>query len=112
MNINTEKQGSVTIMTLSGNLDATTTDLVTEKVTAELGDDNTKMVIDLSGVEFMSSSGLRSILASAQDARTKGGDLRLAGANKNVKRVLDFSGFTKIMKYYDTVEAAVGGFEG
>jgi anti-sigma B factor antagonist len=110
MNINAERVDNVTVMTLTGNLDATTADLVTETVTGELGEKHTNMVIDLSGVDFMSSSGLRSILAAAQEARNKGGDLRLAGANKHVKRVLDFSGFTKIMKYYDTAADAVADF--
>lgn len=112
MNITSEKQGNITIMTLTGNLDATTADRVTDTISSEMGQQDSLMVIDLSGVEFMSSAGLRTILAAAQDARTKGGDLRLSGANTNVKRVLDFSGFTKIIKYYDTAAAAVEDFAG
>ena len=110
MNITTDKQGDVTILTLVGHLDATTAELVTNRISSELAPEQTKMVIDLSGVDFMSSAGLRTILAAAQDTRNTGGDLRLAGAKKNVKRVLDFSGLTKIIKYYDTVAAAVEGF--
>lgn len=110
MQITSTQQDGVTIMALNGNLDAITVDQVAETVAAELAQPNPKIILDLSGVEFMSSAGLRAILASAQEARNSDGDLRLAAAQSNVKRVLDFSGFTKILKYYDTVAAAVSDF--
>jgi anti-anti-sigma factor len=116
MEITATEQDNVTIVTLSGDLDATTAEAVAERVFLELGRDSsegglaTNVVIDLSGVAFMSSAGLRAILATTQEARNLGGDLRLASGNKNVKRVLDFSGFTKILKYYDTVPEAVSSF--
>lgn len=110
MNITSNQQGSVTVMVLDGDLDATTVDVVTEAVSTALNQPNPQIVIDLSQVSFMSSAGLRAILASAQEARHKGGDVRLAAAAGGVKRVLDLSGFTKIMKYYETVAEAVADF--
>ena len=116
MEINVSEQQNVTLVALNGNLDATTADQVSERISAEMGHEaetevtKANLIIDLSGVQFMSSAGLRAILAAAQDARNAGGDLRLAGGDKNIKRVLDFSGFTKIMKYYDSVTEAVASF--
>ena len=116
MEITVTEQKNITIVAPQGNLDATTADKVSQRISSELGNSaesdskSADMIIDLSGIEFMSSAGLRAILAATQDARTAGGDLRLAGANKNIKRVLDFSGFTKIMKYYDSVDEAVASF--
>ena len=116
MEITVTEQSNITIVALQGNLDATTADKVSQRISAEMGNGvesgpkSADMIIDLSGIEFMSSAGLRVILATTQDARGAGGDLRLAGADKNIKRVLDFSGFTKIMKYYDSVADAVASF--
>ena len=116
MEITVTEQKNITIVALQGNLDATTADKVSQRISAELGNGaesdskSADMIIDLSGIEFMSSAGLRAILAATQDARSAGGDLRLADGDKNIKRVLDFSGFTKIMKYYDSVADAVASF--
>lgn len=114
MEITVSRQNNIIIIALEGNLDATTADQVAQTISTELGQPNesaSDMVIDLGGIEFMSSAGLRTILAAAQDTRSAGGDLRLAAADKNIKRVLDFSGFTKIMKYYDSVADAVASFD-
>jgi anti-sigma B factor antagonist len=116
MEITVTEQNTAMILILNGSLDATTADQVARRISGELSHASeesrrpTNIVLDLSGVDFMSSAGLRAILAAVQDVRNAGGDLRLAGGDKNIKRVLDFSGFTKIMKYYDTVAEAVESF--
>ena len=112
MEITVTVKNNIAIVALKGNLDATTADQVTTELGngAESGSTGANIIIDLSGIEFMSSAGLRTILAATQDARSAGGDLRLAGGDKNIKRVLDFSGFTKIIKYYDSVDDAVASF--
>jgi anti-anti-sigma factor len=116
MEITVSEQSNITIVALQGNLDATTADEVSQRISTETGQDavskatRANLIIDLSGIQFMSSAGLRAILAAAQDARNAGGDLRLAGGEPNIKRVLDFSGFTKIMKYYDSVGDALASF--
>jgi len=116
MDITVTAQSSVTIVALNGSLDATTADEVAARVFLELGraadedDLLANVVIDLDNVEFMSSAGLRAILASTREARNVGGDLRLAGGNKDVRRSLDFAGFTKILKFYESVQEAVDSF--
>lgn len=112
MEIISSEQGDVTILAISGSLDAMTADDVSEQIRLAFDRQRTKLVLDLDGVEFMSSAGLRTILASLQISRQKGGDLRLAGGSSNIKRMLDFSGFTKILKAFDTNEEAVASFAG
>jgi anti-sigma B factor antagonist len=88
MEITVTEQKNITIVALQGNLDATTADKVSQRISAELGNGaesdskNADMIIDLSGIEFMSSAGLRTILATSQDARSAGGDLRLAAGDR------------------------------
>jgi anti-anti-sigma factor len=112
MEIVSTEQGDVTVLALSGSLDAMTADDALAQINLEFERQRTKLVIALDGVEFMSSAGLRAILASLQTSRQKGGDLRLAGGSNNIKRMLDFSGFTKILKSYDTIAEAVASFSG
>lgn len=49
---------------------------------------------------------------SGEAGRSRGGDLRLAALNPDVRKVLDLSGFTKILRVLDTVEDAVTSFGG
>jgi anti-sigma B factor antagonist len=111
MDITTIEYGAVTVLGLKGSLDATTAEQADEQIAAEFNNERHKLVVDMSEIEFLSSAGLRTLLGAVQIARPAGGDVRLAAGRDNIKRVLDFSGFTKIMAYFDSVEEAVGSFE-
>jgi anti-sigma B factor antagonist len=70
----------------------------------------TRLVLDLSGVDYVSSAGLRALLATMKDARQHGGDVRLAAVKPEVARVLDLSGFTTILKLFPDESAALSSF--
>lgn len=110
MNIETEDRDIALVVVIRGNVDGTTADtlLVTLHDQVEAG--HTRVVADLSGVGYTSSAGLRALLATVKEARRRGGDLRLADVQPNVRKVLDLSGFTSILKLYDDVDAAVDSF--
>ena len=71
---------------------------------------NVKLVAELSKVSYTSSAGLRVLLGATKDSRSKGGDLRLAGVQPNVLKVLELSGFTSILKVLDSLEEAVNSY--
>ena len=81
---------------------------------AALGDQldagSVKLVADLAQLDYTSSAGLRVLLNGVKAARQKGGDLRLAAVQPNVKKVLDLSGFMSIMKSFPDVAAAVASY--
>ena len=110
MDITAKQIGSTTVVSIAGSVDALTAEQVTRFLGAELGQGRTHIVGDLSQVDFMSSAGLRAILATLKDSRQQGGDLRLAAAQPGVDKVLKMSGFTNILKTYPTVDEAVASF--
>ena len=70
-----------------------------------------KLVLDLSGVNYISSAGLRVLLAARKAVkRWNRGDLRLAHIQPYVRDTLDLVGFTRIFEIYDDVVDAVGSF--
>ena len=69
-----------------------------------------KVVMNLSGVSYTSSAGLRALLATVKQARSAGGDFRLAAVMPPVHKVLEMSGFTTILKLYPDVELAIASF--
>ena len=110
MNISKTQQGSVTIIQVSGSLDALTAPKLTEFLTSEIGAGNIKLVADLTGLEYSSSAGLRVILNATKESRQRSGDMRLASVQPNVQKILEMSGFTSILKFYPNVDDAVKSF--
>jgi anti-sigma B factor antagonist len=91
-------------------VDGLSADALQSALQAQIDGGATRLVGDLSGVEYTSSAGLRALLATLKLARQKGGDLRLAAVRPAVLRVLELSGFTTILKLYPDVDAAVASF--
>lgn len=70
-----------------------------------------KIVIDLSGVDFMSSAGLRVLVNTQKNCkRFNRGEVVLAGVPSNICASLDLAGFVPLFKIFDDVTAAVGYF--
>lgn len=105
-----EQQGSVSVVVISGSIDALTADQLVTALADELRGGSTRVVADFAAVEYTSSAGLRVLLTTLKDARQRGGDLRLAAIRPNVRQVLELSGFTSILKCYADVPAAVTSF--
>ena len=64
-------------------------------------------VIDLAGVDYVSSAGLRVILLAGKRLKAGGGRLALAGLRDNVREVFEMSGFLTLFPVLPTVDAAL-----
>jgi anti-sigma B factor antagonist len=111
MQVTQEERGAVTIASIVGSLDATTSPQLTEFFTHQLADGRLNLVADLAGLEYTSSAGLRVLLNTTKEARKRGGDVRLAAPLPGVKKVFELSGFTSIMKFYPDVQSAVASYK-
>lgn len=68
-----------------------------------------RIVVDLSATDFMDSSGLGAIIAGLKTARQAGGDLRIASVTPQVAMVLQLTNLDRVLRAYETPEAALGG---
>jgi anti-anti-sigma factor len=80
--------------------------MVTELVAAG----RTRVVIDLSGTEFIDSSGLGALVSCLKKARQAGGDLRVAGPNQQALTVLDLTNLNRVLRPSPSVESASATF--
>lgn len=110
MQITASQQGPATVIALTGSVDALTASEAGAFLSAQVREGATRVILDLSGVDYMTSTGLRVILVTLHETRQAGGDLRLAAAQEDVLKVLSMSGFTSIIKNYPDVAAAVASF--
>jgi anti-anti-sigma factor len=110
MQIEVERRGTVTVAGVKGNVDGLTASELNRVLGAEVASDGHQMVVSLAGVDYTSSAGLRVLLAVVKEARSRGGDVRLAAVRDNVRKVLELSGFTSILKLFPDVDSAVASF--
>ena len=95
---------------LSGRLDTTTAKAFEETILGLIESGDRRFIIDLAQLDYVNSAGLRVLLSAVKEARQRGGDLRLAGAQQHVQKVLEMSGFTSILKIFADVPAAAASF--
>jgi anti-sigma B factor antagonist len=101
---------AATVVVLSGSLDGTTAEGVSKRLSELVSGGGLRLVVDFAGVGYVSSAGLRVLLGSVKETRREGGDLRLAAVRPEVRKVLDLSGFTSILKLFPTVDEALASF--
>jgi len=69
-----------------------------------------KVVIDLSGVNWMNSSGLGILISSLISLRNNGGNLRLAQVTERIRNLLQITKLDAVFDSYGTVEEAIESF--
>lgn len=107
MEITQEKQDSINVLGLQGRLDAATSGSLDEKLTALVDAGEAKVLVDCRELDYISSAGLRVLLAAAKQFKKLEGSIALSTLNPNVKQVFEISGFTSIFPIYATREEAV-----
>ena len=109
MEINITK-GNIDIIAISGSIDALTSSEFVKVLNDHIHDGHPNVIVDFTNVEFMSSAGLRAILASVKEARASGGDFRLASPQPSIDKVLKMAGYHNILKIFPTVAEALASF--
>jgi anti-anti-sigma factor len=106
--INEEKVGEVTVLGLVGRLDTDTSADLELAVQDLMQAGVRQFLVDLSGVGYVSSAGLRVLLSLGKTVENSGG-LRLAGLNPTVRQVFDVAGFTQLFAIFASRDAALAG---
>ena len=111
MEIKTKELARVTIVELHGRVDHQSAPQVAQVVNELLRAHKYNLVVDLSGVSYLASAGLRVLLTAHKETQGKQrGDVRLAAPSELIVETLKLVGFTKIFKIYPTLVEAVGSF--
>lgn len=95
MEIRKTQEGSELNIAIEGRLDTTTAPQLEECIRESL-DGITSLKLDLANLEYISSAGLRVLLA-AQKAMAKQGEMVVANPNETVAEVFEITGFSEIL---------------
>jgi anti-anti-sigma factor len=103
-----KRNNGITIVSVKGRMDAVTTPEIDGKLTGLIDSGERRLVVDLHGLDYISSAGLRSFLATAKRLKTLQGDIAFVNLEGHVNEVFKISGFFSLFKVYDSLEAALG----
>ncbi len=107
MEITQENINDVSIVSLNGRLNVTTTSELEQVFNTLFEENRTKVLVECRELEYISSAGLRVLLTAAKQFKKISGEIALAGLSQNVKQVFEISGFTSIFTIYTTRDEAV-----
>ena len=110
MKTDVKQANNSTIVEVIGSVDALTAPELSKVLLDQIAAGRANLVVNLIGVEFMSSAGLRTLLGAVKEARSNGGDLRITSTNPGIDKVLKMSGFHNIAKVFASQEDAVSSF--
>ncbi|HZY10136.1 MAG TPA: STAS domain-containing protein [Bacteroidota bacterium] len=112
MQIKEKIDNGVAILTFKGDLlGEPDTSIVRDKIRSLIEDKIKQVVIDLSGVNYLNSSGLGSLIAALTTMRNSGGDLRLARVGEKVQNLFVITQLVKVFDTYETVDRAVTSYQ-
>ena len=110
MKLESKTIDQVTVVEMEGNLDTNTSVDAQEHINMLIDDGAVKLLVDFAEVDFVSSAGLRVLLATAKKLGGIGGSLRICGLNEAVNEVFEISGFSTILDVFPSREEALQGF--
>ncbi len=112
MKFTTESHGSVTVIALDGNLmggpDATA---LNGKLHDLLATGKKLVVLDLTNVQFINSSGLGLLIGGVNAVRAGGGTLKIAGASEKILTLIKITKLERVFESHPSVAEALASFK-
>ncbi|HLD94361.1 MAG TPA: STAS domain-containing protein [Anaerolineales bacterium] len=100
-----------TILRVSGRVDAETAPSLEKQINKVFNKGQHHLVVDLGGVDYISSAGLRVLVTALKKTRRYNrGDVRLAALSIRLKEAFQLVGFNKLFQIFEEVEDAAGSF--
>ena len=97
--------GAVVVLP-AGRLNMTAAPALREQLHGLVKSGHVRLVVDLSGVESIDSSGLGALISGLKAARQAGGDLRIAAPAEQVTAVLELTNLNRVLKAYESADRA------
>ncbi len=114
LGVRAARVGDWVVLRVAGEIDLATAPHLRQTLVAEIRDDQPRVVVDLSGVDFVDSTGLGVLLGGLVRARRLGGDLRVTGLSRRLAEVFDLVDLRLVLAEPDAgiVAPTDAGFDG
>lgn len=106
MNITLTHHDDYAVVTVGGRLTATGAPRVRQAIDEAVAAGRPRVVVDMSEMEFIDSSGIGALIGGLKSTRLADGDLRIAAVPEAVRRVLKLTNLDRVLREYPSAEAA------
>ena len=111
MELTTREDGDITILTVTGDLVIGEPETTFKKaITRLLEEGRVNLLVDLSAVGFLDSSGLGALVRALTLAQKEGGSAKLLHAGPQVRKLLQMTKLDSVFEIHEDLEAAVSSF--
>ncbi len=112
MSFNVSERYNCVVIEFKGNVmggpDAVS---LNEKIHELIDKNRTNVVVDLSKVKFMNSSGLGMLIGALTTVRKAGGDLRIANATDKIESLLIITKLITVFKHFKSLDEAIESYK-
>jgi anti-sigma B factor antagonist len=106
-----EKKDEFDILKLEGRLDAVSAKEIKSKINELVKHERKKIVMNLSEINFIDSTGLGGMVSCLRTVSKKGGDIKIAGLQAQVRAIFELTRLHRIFQIFDDTETALRSFE-
>ena len=108
LNVSSRSQGDHVLVIAAGEIDLYTAPKLQSNLVAIIGNAarDTRVVVDMSGVEFCDSTGMNVLLSCLRQARERGGELELAAPRPAVRKILEVTGLDAVFTVSPSADLA------
>ncbi len=110
MKITVDEVGDASVVRFQGNLDTNTAPEAQDRIDELVERGVARVLVDFKDLDYISSAGLRVLLATAKKLGGQGGSLGLCNLNETVNEVFEISGFSMILNVFASEQEALAGF--
>ncbi|MFN2137468.1 MAG: STAS domain-containing protein [Candidatus Promineifilaceae bacterium] len=114
LNITTEQLKRVMLVAANGRIDSSNASELDSALKEAIEAGNSGIIVNLSGVEYMSSAGLRALVSALRECKKRRGDLVISQPSPRVSEVLELAGLSTgpnpLFSVYENDASAVGSF--
>jgi anti-sigma B factor antagonist len=100
-------EGDVTVLDVGGEVDVYTAPKLREKLVELVSDGHYNIVVDMTKVEFLDSTGLGVLVGGLKRVRSHNGGLELVCNQERILKIFRITGLTKVFPIHDTLEEAL-----
>jgi anti-anti-sigma factor len=103
-------ENGIPVLVLAGRLNQASADALHAAAMEIAGEDDSKaLVVDMGGVDFIASVGIRSLIRPSQALSMRGGKLAVANLNPQISEFFKLTGLDQMFRVYETVQDATAG---
>jgi anti-sigma B factor antagonist len=106
----TRQDGNVTVVELTGEIDVSCAPQLKDLLQGLIDEGKNQLLIDLTGVPFMDSTGLGIFINALKRSRQANGEIKLVNPQEGLRKVFSITQTDKVFSIFDSVDEALGSF--